>query len=260
VVLIIAALAGFIWAAIAGVLKTKFGVHEVISTIMLNYIAMCFEGYVLNSPLKAVGAIPQTPPVHESCRLMQLIPSSHTPLNSGFIIAVVAAFIIWYVLKKTIYGYEVKAVGLTPSACENVGINVNKHIIFIIGISGLLAGLGGGVRVVGGSCQYSYLQGIMADYGFDGIAVALLAHNNPIGVIVAAILFSALRVGGRMMQFQTDIPSQIVMMIQAIIILLIAGENIFRYIIFRKKKRNLMKKSEHTLEKSVEIKTEVEND
>ena len=241
VVLAVAGLAGFCWAGIAGFLKSKYGVHEVISTIMLNYIAMSFEGFVLNSSLKADGYIPQTPPVHEASRLLALMPSTHVPLNFGFIIAVIAVFIVWYVLKKTIFGYEVRAVGHNPSACESAGINVKWKIITILGISGLLAGLGGGVRVVGGVCQYTYLQGIMAEYGFDGIAVALLGKTHPVGVLVSAILFSALRVGGQMMQFQTEIPSQIVMMIQAIIILLIAAENIFRYMFRSRKSKKIYK-------------------
>ena len=241
VVLLLAGIAGFLWAGIAGYLKARNGVHEVISTIMLNYIALCLEGYVLNSPLKADGYIPQTPPIHTASRLLDLMPSTNVPLSFGFIIALIAVFVVWYVLKKTIFGYELKAVGLNPSASESVGINVNWKIILIMGLSGLLAGLGGGVRVAGGICQHSYLQGIMAEYGFDGIAVALLAKNHPVGVIASAILFSALRVGGQMMQFQTDIPSQIVMMIQAIIILLIAGENIFRYLLRRKKKNKGVK-------------------
>lgn len=227
VILIIGGFAGFLWAGIAGWLKAKLGVHEVISTIMLNYIAINFEQYCLNYPLKAPGFNPQTPAVAESVRLGKLL-DVRVPLNYGFVIAIIAVFIIWFILEKTVLGYHIKAVGCNPSAAENNGINVKKVIFLTLGISGFLAGLGGVERVLGGVGQYAYKTGITATYGFDGIAVALLGKNNPIGALLAAILFAALRVGGRSMQFNTNIPSQMIIMIQAIIILLIAAENMIR--------------------------------
>lgn len=239
VVIIVAALAGGLWAMIAGFLKAKLGVHEVISTIMLNYIAINVELYALNYPLKEGGingANPQTPPVLESSRLMQLIPSTNEALNFGFILAIIAVILVWYIFEKTILGYEIKAVGNNITASENAGINVKWIMALSLGISGILAGLGGVERVLGGVGQYTYKQGLVATLGFDGISVALLGKNNPFGAFVAAILFAALRVGGRSMQFNTSIPSQIVIMIQAIIILLIAAENMFRVILERKNK------------------------
>ncbi|SJZ45456.1 simple sugar transport system permease protein [Cetobacterium ceti] len=227
VILIVGGFAGFIWAGIAGILKAKLGIHEVISTIMLNYIAMSFEQYCLNYPLKAPGTNPQTPPVIEAARLGKLL-DIHVPLNYGFILALVAVVIVWFILEKTVLGYEIKAVGYNPSAAENNGINVKLIIVLVLGISGFLAGLGGVERVLGGVGQFSYKQGITATYGFDGIAVALLGKNTPVGTLLAAILFAALRVGGRAMQFNTNVPSQIVIMIQAIIILLIAADNMIR--------------------------------
>jgi ABC-type uncharacterized transport system permease subunit len=239
VVLIIAAAAGFAWAGIAGWLKAKLGVHEVISTIMLNYIALNFEQYGLNYPLKAggpMGPSPQTPPVFEASRLAMLMPDTKVALNAGFIIAVIAVILIWFMFEKTITGYEIKAVGLNPTASENAGINVKWRILFAMGIAGSLSGLAGAERILGGVGQYTYRQGIMGSYGFDGIAVALLGKNSPIGALFAAILFAALRTGGRSMQFNTSIPSQIIIIIQAIIILLIAAENMFHSILDKKKK------------------------
>jgi simple sugar transport system permease protein len=239
VVLIIAAAAGFAWAGIAGWLKAKLGVHEVISTIMLNYIALNFEQYGLNYPLKEggpMGPSPQTPPVFEASRLAMLMPDTRVALNVGFIIAVIAVIVIWFMFEKTITGYEIKAVGLNPTASENAGINVKMKILFAMGIAGALSGLAGAERILGGVGQYTYRQGIMASYGFDGIAVALLGKNSPIGALFAAILFAALRTGGRAMQFNTSIPSQIIIIIQAIIILLIAAENMFHAFFDKKKK------------------------
>ncbi|MGL4404051.1 MAG: ABC transporter permease [Fusobacteriaceae bacterium] len=238
VVLIIAALTGFAWAYIAGFLKARLGVHEVISTIMLNYIAMNLDQYLINYPLKQggpTGPNPQTPPVMEISRLSQLLPQTNEALNYGFIIALVAVVLVWFIFEKTVLGYEIKAVGHNPSASENAGINVKFIMAISMGLSGALAGLAGAERVLGGVGQYTYKQGLVATYGFDGIAVALLGKNSPWGALAAAILFAALRVGGRAMQFNTSVPSQIVMMIQAIIILLIAAENMFRFVIERKK-------------------------
>jgi simple sugar transport system permease protein len=238
VVLVVAGAAGFIWAGFAGYLKAKLGVHEVITTIMLNYIAMSFEQYCLNYPLKEggpMGPSPQTPAVSELSRLPLLLPDTNVPLNAGFILAIIAAIIIWFLFKKTVLGYEIKAVGHNFTSSENAGINVKWTIILTMGISGLLAGLAGAERIIGGIAQYKYNQGLMAEFGFDGIAVALLGKNNPFGVVIAAILFAALRVGGRAMQFNTTIPSQIIIIIQAIIILLIAAENMFKAVLYKKK-------------------------
>ncbi|MGL5541769.1 MAG: ABC transporter permease, partial [Fusobacteriaceae bacterium] len=126
VVLIIAALTGFAWAYIAGFLKARLGVHEVISTIMLNYVAMNLDQYLINYPLKQggpTGPNPQTPPVMEISRLSQLLPQTNEALNYGFIIALVAVVVVWFIFEKTVLGYEIKAVGHNPSASENAGIN-----------------------------------------------------------------------------------------------------------------------------------------
>lgn len=241
VVMLLAVLGGFLWAGIAGFLKAKLGIHEVISTIMLNYIAMSVEQYGLNYPLKQggpTGPNPQTPPVMAFSRLSQLMPDTRTPFNTGFIIAIIAVIVIWFVLEKTVFGYELKAVGNNPTASENAGINVKWVVVLTMALSGLVAGFAGAERVLGGATQYVYRQGLMATYGFDGIAVALLGKNSPVGVLFSAILFAVLRVGGSAMQFNTKVPSQIVIMIQAIIILLIAAENMFRMIIEKRRAKN----------------------
>ena len=227
ILLIIGGVVGFFWAGIAGYLKAKLGVHEVISTIMLNYIAINFEQYCLNYPLKGPGINPQTPPVIEIARFSKLL-DIRVPLNTGFILALIAVIVVWFILEKTVLGYQIKAVGFNRTSAENNGINVKFIIFLTLGLSGFLAGLGGVERVLGGVGQYSYKSGLTASYGFDGIAVALLGKNNPFGALIASILFAGLRVGGRAMQFNTAIPNQMVIMIQAIIILLVASENMIR--------------------------------
>jgi ABC-type uncharacterized transport system permease subunit len=234
VILVLSAAAGFAWAAIAGILKAKLGVHEVISTIMLNYIALSLEQYLLNNPLKEggiSGPSPQTPPVADWVLYPKLIEG--TNLNFGFIVAIVCAIVIWFILNKTVTGFEIKSVGHNPTASENAGINVPWRIILAMGIAGALAGLGGAERILGGVSQDRYLSGIMAEYGFDGIAVALLGKNHPIGIIFAAILFGALRAGAIRMQFMANVPSQVIIIVQAIIIVLVVLENMFGEILDR---------------------------
>lgn len=231
-----AAAAGFLWAVIAGILRAKLGVHEVISTIMLNYIAINIENYMLNYAMKdggLNGPIPQTPIIAEFAKFPSIIPP--TNVNAGLILAVICAVVVWFIFNKTILGYEIKSIGLNKEAAENGGINVKSKIIIAMGISGILAALAGSERVLGGIGQDRYISGLMAEYGFDGIAVALLGKNNPFGIIIAALLFGILRAGAMRMQFEADIPSQIIIIIQAIIILLIASENIFKVLLKRKR-------------------------
>ncbi|MFW5808073.1 MAG: ABC transporter permease, partial [Spirochaetota bacterium] len=144
VILIVSATAGFVWAGIAGFLKAKLGVHEVISTIMLNYIALYLEQYLLNYPLKEggpAGPSPQTPPVADWVLFPKLI--ENTNLNYGFIVAILVAGIVYFVLYKTVTGFEIKSVGFNSTASENAGINVKWRIILAMGIAGAIAGLGG---------------------------------------------------------------------------------------------------------------------
>lgn len=227
VMFIICGAVGFFWAVIAGYLKAKFGVHEVISTIMLNYIALNFEQYCLNNNTLVPGGNAQTPAVVESARFGKLLDINVT-LNYGFIISLIAVALVWFIFNKTTLGYKIRAVGSNPTAAENNGINVKLIMWLTLGISGFIAGIGGLERVAGGVGQYSYKGGLIATYGFDGIAVALLGKNNPVGALLASILFAALRIGGRAMQLKTNVPSEMVIMIQAIIILLIAAENMIR--------------------------------
>ncbi len=240
VIVIFGVIAGALWAGIAGILKARLGIHEVISTIMLNYIALNVEQYLINYPLKQGGINgqnPQTPPVLDSARFAHLMPWTKEALNYGFIIAIIMVIIVWYIFEKTVLGYKIKAVGNNPTASENAGIKVKVVMGLTFAISGAIASFAGIERVLGGVGQYTYKQGLLSTLGFDGIAVALLGKNNPFGALAAAILFAALRVGGRSMQFNTNVPSQIVIMIQSLIILLIAGENIFRMMLEKKKEK-----------------------
>ena len=233
VALIAAGIAGFLWAGIAGYLKAKFGVHEVISTIMLNYIAINLQNYLLNYPLKdPASQNVQTMKVLEPARLFLLAPSTKQKLNLGFILAIVAVILVWYFFSKTRQGYEMKAVGLNQGSSENAGIKIKKTLILAMGISGILAGLGGAERVLGGTAQYAYTELIMGDLGFTGVAVSLLGKSNPFGVFIAAIFYASLEIGGQSLQ-SMKLPKEVVSIIQALIIIFVAGENMFRMMLKR---------------------------
>jgi simple sugar transport system permease protein len=229
--------ASALWAAIPGILKAKRGVHEVINTIMMNFIAYAFVAYIITGPLKAPGQIPKSADILASAqliRLSELAQWSTSRLNTGILIALLACVVIYYLLWKTTIGYEIRAVGLNPFAAEYGGISVNRNIILAMVISGVLAGLAGAERVLG--FHGSFILGFSPGYGFEGIAVALLGKNHPVGVILAAILFGSLSSGGRWMAFNTGVPTDIVTILQAVIIFFVAAEQIVAWF-FRNKKK-----------------------
>lgn len=220
---------GGLWASIPGVLKAKLGVHEVINTIMMNYIAYALVAYLGTKVLiEPPGAIPQTPEILPSSHLVQIREffNINSRLNIGFLLALLAGFLVYYILWRTVLGYEIRAVGLNPHAAEYSGISVTRNIIMAMIISGMLAGLAGAERVLG--LHFRYIQGFSPGYGFIGIAVALLGRNTPLGVIMAALLFGALDSGGAYMARVTKIPNEIVGIVQAVIIFFVASDYAFR--------------------------------
>lgn len=201
---------------------------------MLNYIAINLQNYLLNYPLKdPASQNVQTMKVLEPARLFLLAPSTKQKLNLGFILAIAAVILVWYFFGKTKQGYEMKAVGLNAGSAENAGIKIKKNIIFAMGLAGILAGIGGAERVLGGSAQYAYTELIMGELGFTGVAVSLLGKSNPIGVFIAAIFYASLEIGGQSLQ-SMRIPKEVVYIIQALIIIFVAGENLFRYMLSKR--------------------------
>lgn len=214
VALLVGALCGYIWGALVGLLKAKFQVNEVISSIMMNWIAFYLSNYLLSFPILRSIESDNSYPIKETASIKiagawkmsesgRAYLAQHKflkdilnpPLNFGIIIAILAAIIVWYILKKTTLGYELRAVGFNEKAAEYGGIDINKSIVKSMGIAGILAGLAGAITVLGVSGDI----GIMAaqeGYGFDGMAVALIAGNNPLGTIPAALLYAGLTYGG----------------------------------------------------------------
>jgi len=215
---------GGLWGGFAGFLKAVRGVHEVISTIMLNFIAMFFISYMVTGPMKEESAlnIPQTARIADTAQLMNILPPSR--LSAGIIIALLVAGFIWWLLWKTTVGYEVRAVGLNYFAAEFGGIKPNYNMFLAMMISGGLAGLGGAIIISGLFLRYQH--GFEPGYGFTAIAVSLVGANNPPGVVLAALLFATLSQGALGMQNMADVPQDIVYVIQALVIFFVAAPQI----------------------------------
>jgi ABC-type uncharacterized transport system permease subunit len=228
-----AIIAGGAWGAIPGVLKARFGSHEVINTIMLNFIAVALVSYFTQYHYKTPGD-----PIMESseigggahiARIGKFLPGfpERIPLNLAFILALLCCVLVYLFLWRTKWGYELRATGSNPTAAEYGGISVRKQIIIAMTISGSLAGMVGINEVLG--YRYRYYDGFSDNYGFTGIAVALLGRNHPVGVLFAALLFAILQRGGIYVDgFSQHVTKDIVQVLQGMIILFVAAEAFFR--------------------------------
>jgi len=220
-------LGGGLWGAIPGYLKAKTGAHEVINTIMTNYIAFRLSEWLLNGPMRREGYRPVSPEIQPSAYLPQLFPSP-IRFHAGFFVALaVAAFIYWLLFKTTI-GFEIRTVGANPHAARYAGINITKNYVLAMALSGGLAGLAGANDILG---LIHYMpNAFYSGYGFDAIALALLGKSHPAGVVLAALLFGTLRNGATRMQSVAQIPIDIISILQALIIIFIAAPEIIRWL------------------------------
>ncbi|WP_163865317.1 ABC transporter permease [Myxococcus eversor] len=226
--LLAAALAGGAWAGIAGALKLYRGVHEVISTIMLNWVAVrLVDNWLVVGPLRGVAeagaSITGTAEIHPTATLPRLL-GDMSRLNLGFVIATVAAAAVWAWLTRTRSGFETRAVGLGDEAARAAGIPVARRAGLAMALAGALAGLAGAVLVLGTEGRYPGTLG--APYGFDGIAIALIGNNHPLGVGAAALFFGVLRAGGTRMQL-LDVHKSFPELIQGLALLFVAGRLIW---------------------------------
>jgi general nucleoside transport system permease protein len=221
VALLAAVVAGGLWGALPGVLKARFGAHEVITTIMLNYIAFRIVTYIMTGGpdwLPVDSQLQATNRAQPEARLPNIL--NGTRLHAGFIIALVVAVAIWYVLFRTTLGYRLRTVGLSRGAAAYAGIPWGLTITLAMAISGILAGLAGAGETLGlQGRQYTAPQG----YGFTAIAVGLVGRNHPIGVILAGVLFGALRSGATAMQNQVGTSKELVQVLQGAVILSVSA-------------------------------------
>ncbi|CAG0994225.1 putative riboflavin import permease protein RfuC [Anaerolineae bacterium] len=222
-------LMGGLWAGIVGWLKAYTGGHEVINTIMMNYIALNTTSFLLNGVMKdrsPTNVIARTPLIADSARIPPLFEGLR--VHWGFILALLVAFLIWWLLNKTTLGFQIRTVGLNPDAAKYAGINVKRIIILTMVLSGMLAGMAGTIEVTG--LNYRHELGFSIGYGYDAIAIALLGKSHPLGVVLSAFLFAAMRNGATRMQFLTQMPVDLISMLQAFILLFVAADAIVRYI------------------------------
>jgi len=237
-----AILSGAVWGAVPGILKARFGSHEVINTIMMNFIAAGIASALTQSFYKtpgdpiletrAIGNQSLTPPginahIPRLGHLLGGLIPERIPLNIAFILALVACALVYIFLWRTKWGYEIRATGANPFAAEYGGISVRHQIVLAMSVSGGLAGMVAISEVLG--YRYRYYHGFSPGYGFTGIAVALLGRNHPVGVLLAALLFGALTRGSLFVDiFTQNVSKDLVLVLQALVILFVAAEQFFR--------------------------------
>ncbi len=220
------ALAAGIWGAVPGLLKAWRGAHEVIVTIMMNYMAFRLADYLLTGPMQRSGYNPVSPAILETAKLPRLFPPLR--FHAGFFVALAVAALVYWFLWKTTAGFEIRTVGANPDAARYAGISVTRNIVLAMGLSGALAGLAGSNEVLG--VNYFMAQAFSSGYGFDSIALALLGKSHPLGVVLASFLWGFLRAGAIRMQSRAGIPIDIIFVIQAMVIIFVAAPEMVRWL------------------------------
>lgn len=226
VMLVVGAMAGGAWAAIAGALRLRFGVLEVISTIMLNFVAQYLTGWLVRGPLQEPTRVnPQSATLVPELQMPVLLEG--TRLHAGVLLVMVVAIGVWWWLRSTASGFRLRAVGAAPTAAASAGgIDVPRTMFGAFLVSGLLAGLAGAVEYTG--ITYALYENFSPGYGFTAIAVALLARLHPLGVLATALLFGALEAGANAMQRDAGVPSVVVSVVEALLILLVLAADRWR--------------------------------
>ncbi len=229
--LIAAAIAGMLWGMIAGVLKIKVGTNEVISTLLLSFIAVwllywCVQSPdLLRKPMTSSATLPESLEIPDPTKLPLLTGDYSFPVHIGLPITVVIAIVAAIVLAKTVFGLQLRAVGFNPVAASRAGISYARMVLASLAIAGALGGLAGGFMLLGD--QYVLKDGFSSGYGFDGLVAGLLARGSVVGVVAAALLFGFLRSGGINMEMVAGVPTALVMVIQGLIVVTLAGAAFF---------------------------------
>ncbi|MBU3182221.1 ABC transporter permease [Clostridium psychrophilum] len=259
VIMLAAILAAGLYGAFAGYLKAKFGIHEVITTIMLNWIALYFNNYLISVPGIGIKNTQYSIAIQHNAWTNLLVNwketqqgaaflASHqtlstillgTDINYGIIIAIAVAILIWFILYKTTFGYQVRAVGLNKDAAEFAGIGVKKNIILTMFVAGGLAGLAGALQMAGSLPHALVTLATAPGYGFNGITVALMANSSPVGCIFTALLLSGLQFGGSTIQMNLGAPSEVVNIMIGVIVFFVAVASMFTMISEKMKKRRV---------------------
>ncbi|AUZ33978.1 ABC transporter permease [Arthrobacter sp. PGP41] len=226
-VLVAGIIGGAFWGGLVGLLKARTGAHEVILTIMFNYIALYFLRYLLNTPaFQRPGESNPISPILDPTAVYPQIFGTQYRLHLGFLLAIATTVLVWWLLNRSTVGFEFRAVGANPKAAQTAGINVSRSTILVMALAGGLAGMSGVAQVAG--TEKVLTDGVAATYGFDAITVALLGRSTPWGTFAAGLLFGAFRAGAVQMQIQTGTPIDIVLVVQSLIVLFIAAPPLVR--------------------------------
>ena len=210
--LVVGIVFGGLWALLPGILKITRGLNEMITTIMFNYIALYFMEFLYKNVYSDQG-LPQTPAMPKSAHLLDIGPA-----HFGVLIAIILGILVWYVIFRTSFGFKIRAVGMSPTAAKVNGFPVRTLVLLAFVISGAIAGLGGAIELFG-KTPFRLADGFGSGFGFDGVAIALIAQLNPLGAIVVALLFGVLSTGGTMMQSVIGVPAAIIDIIRGLIII-----------------------------------------
>lgn len=228
VTLVAGAIAGGVWAGIAGFLKARFGANEVIATLMLNVIAVLFATYVVNGPLHFPTANEgETPLLAQTAWLPTILPE--TRLTIAIIIALLVALALMWVFNRTVFGFELRAAGEAPQAARRAGVDLSRIALLAMTLSGAIAGLGGATLVTG--VLHRFNTGLSPGYGFVAIAVALVGNLEPLWIAVAAFAFGILQNGALSMQAEANVPRDVINLVEGLVIIALAGR---RYIASRR--------------------------
>jgi simple sugar transport system permease protein len=223
--LIAGILAGALWGAIPGFLKARTGAHEVINTIMMNYVAFRLTDYLLQGPMARPDNMPITLEIEPTAYLPALFPRPMR-IHTGFFLSLAAAALVYWFLWKTTKGLEIRMVGANPHAARYAGVSTTRITVLTMALSGALAGLAGTSQILG--VDHKMVRAFSTGYGFDSIALALLGNSHPVGVVMASLLFGFLRGGAARMQSVASVPVEIIRIIQAMVIIFVAAPEIIR--------------------------------
>lgn len=225
--LLAAFVAGAIYGFIPGWLKAFTGAHEVVTTIMLNYIALQLVGYFITGPLRAPGAsFARSPDIGDAALLGIINAGQAHELHLGVIFPMIIVPVIWWLLYRSTVGFEIRTVGANPDAARYAGMNPRRIVVFALTLGGALAGLAGATEILGVT---RYMPAAYStNIGFDAITVALLGRANPVGIVLAGLLLGAMRAGAGLMQVQAGIPVQMIDLLQGVILFFLAAEIVVR--------------------------------
>jgi len=221
-----AAVGGMAWGALAGAMKVRFGTNEVISTLLLSFVALWLlyavthsEG-LLRQPMTSSSSLPESAEIPAAARI-PLLGSDASPLHAGFAAMLLLAAWVWYLLGHTVFGLKLRAVGLNERAAANFGIPARLHIVVALGMAGAFSGVAGAFMVLGE--QHALKSDFASGYGFDGLVVGLLARGSPLASVAYALFFGFLRSGGIALEISAGIPAAMVLLVQGLIVVTVAG-------------------------------------